>query len=63
MHGGLDFWGVIRQTRNDGQNWIRKPASLRARRRPGPAQKGRMGRLKNWSFEAPEAPRTLHFLI
>ena len=42
---GLDFWCLFGRPRNDGQNWIRKPNSLRARERPGPAQKERMGRL------------------
>ena len=38
--------GFIWQTRDDGQNWIRKLNSLRARGLPGPTQKERMGRLQ-----------------
>ena len=61
MHGDLDFWGLSGRPGMTDRVGFGKRASLRARRRPGPAQKGRMGRLKNWSFEAPEAPRTLEF--
>ena len=38
---GLDFLRFIWQTRNDGQNWIRKPNSLRARERPGLPKRGK----------------------
>ena len=51
--------GLLRfiwQTRDDGQNWIRKGFA-----RPDP--KGEDGKAPNWSFVAPEAPKTLELFI